>query len=358
MKRYLSWACALLLIISTTGAGLSSNATERVNEKAATARRGAVDEALSLLPPSDLIAEVNAGRFFHELLPRLAAILPGTTVTLIADLNEIISKTGVDLSGLKTAVIGGKAQAEGLKGSLVAIVQGLELDPKRAEEAVKNEGGEFRSLEHQDQPIYLVALKPRGELKPEKAVEKGTELAFASLGPRGTVLGDLAGVKSVLEAQADPSKRGSNAALIQALKEINTSGLIRFAADLPATARQGLSQMGDLFKQLAEVKMISGTLDLTSDLGASLEARLRTSSPNEATQLETNLKSLILFGKSLLGGNQNARLQTISQLLDQIKISTRSADVSVSILVPSSLLETLLRPEKKAAPANNATAKS
>ncbi len=346
MKRYLSWAGALLLVISTTGTGLSLNAAERANEKAAAVRQGLVDEALSLLPPSDLIAEVNAGRFLQELLPRLETILPGATVTLIADLNKITNKTGLDLSRLQTAVIGARAQGEGLKGSFVAIVQGLELDPKRIEEVVKNEGGEFRSLEHQGQSIYLVALKPKGELKPEEAAGKSAELAFALLARQGAVLGDLAGVKSVLEAQTDSSRRGSNAALIQALKEVNTSGLIRFAAHLPATARQGLSEMGDLFKQVAEVKMISGSLDLRDDLSASLEARLRTASPNEATQLESSLKSLILFGKSLLEGNQNARLRLISQLLDQIKIGTRSADVSLSVLVPGSLIEALLRPEK------------
>ena len=55
----------------------------------------------------------------------------------------------------------------------------------------------------------------------------------------------------------------------------------------------------------------------------------------------------------MLGGNQDPTMQMLNKLLDQIKLSLQTKDVSLGLIVPRELYEILLKPEQKAAPAKN-----
>jgi len=357
MDRILNWTLALALLAGTAGAGLNAGGASRVNERAAAVRPAAVDESLALLPASDLIAVVDVARFFNELLPRVKAVAPDDVAKFTEDINKFTSKTGIDPAKVKTAVIGIRMEGNAQTGEVAAILEGLTIDPKRIEAAVKDEKGEFKTMEHKGKPFYLAISKPQDkEKEKEKDKDKAQsadgkpaperdEVAFAQLDKQGVVVGDVSSVKNVLDAQAGAGNSKANAALGEALKEAERlgrgSGLLRFVANLPESARQGLSSQGDLFKQLAAVKLIFGSLGVTGDLGVALDAKLRTGSNSEATELETSLKNLVQLGKMFLGGNQDPKMQAFNKLLDEenLKFGVQTSDVSLSITLPKSVLD-------------------
>jgi hypothetical protein len=349
MQRFLSWTLAIALLTGLAGASLS--AVERMTERAATTTPMPVDE-IALLPASDLIAVVNVNRFFGELLPKIKADAPAEIAKATKEMEEFSAQTGIDLAKVKTAVIGVKL--DGQSGSGAAILQGLSFDAARIEATVKSKNGEFKTTDYKGRPIYTVKMKAAAQVADAAAaagvpLRTGDEMNFAALDGQTAVAGDLAGVKSVLDAQSGGGNQ-ANAGLNTALKDTKASGLVRFAANLPESLRQGLSSQGDLFQQIAAIKMIFGSFDLAGDMSAALDATLRTGSKDDATQLETGLKSLVFLGKSFLGGNQDPQMQAINQLLDQIKISAQTSDVSLSIMLPRTLMNQFTTPAKKLEP--------
>lgn len=344
MHRFLSWTLATVLLTGLVSASLS--AVGKITGSRVAAAPAIADE-VALLPQSDLIAVVDVSRFFSEVVPKIKTDAPADIAKMTKEMEEFASQTGIDPTKIKTAILGAKLQGE---SSTAIILQGLSFDAKLIETTVKSKNGEFKTTDYKGRQIITVKMKAMAQAVSAAAsagvsLNTGDDINFAALDGQTAVAGDLAGVKSVLDAQAGSS--AVNSGLSAALKDTKATGLVRFAANLPESVRKDLDGQGDIFKQLSAIKLISGSLDLTSDLSPSLDALLRTGSADEASQLETGLKSLIFLGKSFLGGNQDPQMQSINQLLDQVKISTRTTDVSFSLAVPRALLDKLTAPEKK-----------
>ncbi|HMY76900.1 MAG TPA: hypothetical protein PLQ88_34085, partial [Blastocatellia bacterium] len=66
----------------------------------------ATDELIGLLPASDIIATVDVGRLFNELLPRLANLQAGGLEKMAKELTDFTQKTGIDPSKVRNAVLG------------------------------------------------------------------------------------------------------------------------------------------------------------------------------------------------------------------------------------------------------------
>jgi hypothetical protein len=303
------------------------------------------DDLLALLPASDVLGVVDAGRAFTDLLPRLKSIWPSGFAGLTRSLESFTSKTGIDPTQLKTAVLGVKIGGTG-SGQGVVILQGANVDPKRVEAAVVQEKGGFKAQDYKGKTIYTVTPPPpapkpaNGTEPPPKQPEKPSPISFALLGNQVVALGDVPSIQSVLDAQAVPPKTNPNAELGAVLKETK-AGLIRFAAVLPESLRQSLSANGDLFKQIAAVKVIFGSFDFANDFSAALDTRLRTASASDASQLEASLKSLVVLAKSFLG--QDQKLAVLGQLLDLVTIAAQSNDVAVSLALPRALIDQLAK---------------
>jgi len=55
----------------------------------------------------------------------------------------------------------------------------------------------------------------------------------------------------------------------------------------------------------------------------------------------------------MLGGNQEPMMQAITQLLNEIKISTQTNDVAVALKIPRALFDQALKPETRKAENKN-----
>lgn len=293
-----------------------------------------VDESLMLLPPSDLVIVIDAGRVFEAMMPQLKTVGMDEIAQMMKALDEFTSKTGIDPRAIKTAVIGVKMpDAEAKSGSGAVIIQGLTIDPQKLAAAAKAQQSEFKTLTHQGKTFY-VASPLKSSTPSDKTTLAGVgEVAFALLDQSRVVAGDVASVKRVLETQTGASQSGSNALLGETLRETKSSGWIRFAANLPASFSQEVQKSGEAFQPFASVKVLSGSIafDTAEGAAAAIDFKLHTSATSEASRLETHLKGLILTGKTFLNETKDPQSQMAAQLLGQVQIGAQANDVSVSL---------------------------
>ncbi|MBO0726102.1 MAG: hypothetical protein J2P52_10920 [Blastocatellia bacterium] len=357
MRNFFSVALIFNLIISAASGSIAQSAPQKrasipiVGPTAGAVELGAAliepsleprDELVAMLPASDLVAVVDFGRAFNELLPKLAGFSVGGLDKLAKSIQDFTLKTGIDPSKIQSAVAG--MTMEGSQGIGVVIIQGIDPDPKQIEAAMKEFGSEFKTSDYNGKTIYNVASK----VNPPSAGSfslKTDEFALAALGRQKVALGDLKVVKQVIDIQAGAAKGGVSAAMAGALKETRASALVRFALNIPENLRSEAANQGDLFKSVATIKMILGTFDVASDFGLSLDTIIRTASQNDATDLENGLKGLVSLGRDIFAGGADPKTHLFAQLLDQVKIGSKVNDVSLSINLSREILEQLTKKE-------------
>lgn len=295
----------------------------------------AVAEVVALLPASDGVAVVDVARLVNELLPQFRALAPTQAVKFEKEISEFIGETGIDPYRIKSAVIGFKMSES---NSVSAIIDGITFDPNRLITSIKAKDPkqEVKTVEYKGKQIFVVTSVQAGK------VGFNEDMAYTQLDGDRVALGNLSGVKSVL----DGGNGAANAALSSLLAQTN-SGLLRFAANLPASATKGLAEQGDMFSQLATIKTVFGSLDLTSGMNLLLDTKLRTGSSDEAGKLQNSLSALVGLGKMFLGGNNDPAMQALMQVIDLVKINAQNTDVALSLTVPKSVFDQFSAAEKK-----------
>lgn len=294
-----------------------------------------VDELVGLLPASDLVAVVDVGRAFNDLLPRLANLTVGGLDKMAKEVQEFTAKTGIDPAKVQSAVLGFSMNGAQANGAI--ILAGLDLDDKKIEAAIKSYNAEFKTTEYKGKLIYNLITKVKSPSAGPVSV-KTDETAFVSLSSQRLALGDLSALKNVIDISTGAAKGGVTPALLGALKETSSSALVRFTVNIPENLRQEAASQGDLFKSVSTIKLILGTFDVANDFSLALDALMRTPSQPEAAELESGLKGLVTLVRGFLGGG-DPKTDVFGQLLDQIKIGTKANDVSLSITVPRSLID-------------------
>ncbi|MBS1810370.1 MAG: hypothetical protein JST84_19560 [Acidobacteria bacterium] len=292
-------------------------------------------DSVALLPSSDAVAVVDVARLVNELLPQFRAIAPGQAVKFEQEISEFINETGIDPYKIKSAVIGVKMSDS---NSVSAIIEGITFDPNRLITAIKGKDNkqEVKTLDYKGKQIFVVtstkAAKARGN----------EEMAFTQLDADRVALGNLTGVKTALDGGNGASNTALNTLLAQ-----TSNALIRFAANIPDTAKRGLAEQGDMFAQFSTIKTVFGSLDLTRELSLLLDTKLRTGSSDEASKLQTSLAALVGLGKMFLGGNNDPAIQALTQVIDLVKINAQDTDVALSLMIPKSVFDQFAEAEKK-----------
>jgi hypothetical protein len=307
-----------------------------VNRAAATAADN--EELLALLPESDLVAVIDIQRVFTDLLPRLKGLSTFGIGKTVSELETLAKLAGIEPKQIQAAVLGVKMTETLSRGSGVLLLQGVDVDAKKISEAAKSGGGELKTTEQNGKSFFTLSVKNPGAPADAKADAKPDEIYFALLDNRRVAIGDQAGLKALL---AGGAKKTDPATLSKALKETKASGLVRFAGNLPEALREMLASQGELFTQVAAVKLIFGSFDLNADNTATLDGRLRTASSNDAAQLKESLNGLISLGQAFLGGSDDPTMKLYGQLINQVKLGGQGSDVSLLLVLPKELMEKL-----------------
>src|SRR5262245_8068520 len=298
-------------------------------------------ELIAMLPASDLIALVDVGRAFNELLPKLVGLEFGGVDKLAKSIQDFTQKTGVDPSKIQNAVI--SLSMDGPQASGVVIIRGIDPDSNQIEAVMKEFGGEFKASDYKGKTVYNIVSKVKAPSAGPLSL-KTDETALAPLGAQLVAFGDQKVVKQIIDIQTGAAKGGVSAAMTGALNETRASALLRFALNIPESIRAEAANQGDLFKSVSAIKMVLGAFDVGGDLSLSLDAIIRAASLNDAVELENGLKGLVELVKGIFGGG-DPTANFIAQLLDQVKIGSKSSDVSLSISVPRALLDQLTKKE-------------
>ena len=389
MKTLFHWFLALSLIFSL---GL-------INSNADRPATIPTDNSLALLPKSDVVAVLDVSRLVNDLLPKAKQAWPEQMAKFEKEISEVVSKaakSGLDLYKIKSLTISLKLFGKETTGAM--IVDGLTITPEMMAKEDKN----TKSVEYKGKTMYIETPKPEAKAptktpaknarkpvarsktkagakaKPARtksstpapggiplgdvtdlASNMGTSLlknstAFVQLDAERVAFGDEPEVKAVIDAltgSADPTSLLGND-LTAALQETRAPGLLRFAMNIPDSARQA-AQSEEFLKNLAFTKMVLGTLDVTEEMSFLLDAKLRTGSAEEATKLHESLAALLGLGKMMLGGNQDPLMAMLNTLLDQIRLSPQANDVTLAITVPRELYETFLKSAPKTTPAKD-----
>jgi hypothetical protein len=300
----------------------------------ATTRAADSEELLALLPESDLVAVIDIPRVFTDLLPKLKGISTFGIGRTVSELETFAKLAGIEPKQIQAAVLGVKMTESLSRGSGVLLLQGADVDTKKISEAAKASSGELKTIEQGGRSFFTLSVKNPGA----PADAKPDEIHFALLDNKRVAIGDQAGLKSLL---AGGAKKTDPAVLGKALKETKASGLVRFAGNLPEAVREMLASQGELFAQVAAVKLIFGSFDLNADNSATLDGRLRTASSNEAAQLKESLNGLISLGQAFLGGSDDPTMKLYGQLLNQVKLGVQGSDVSLLLVLPKEMMGSL-----------------
>lgn len=355
MRRFFSSVLMLCLIACPVLAQTAKPATKVPASAPATATLSpagapAADALIGLLPASDVIAVVDISRLFNELLPRLAGIQTGGVDKLAKQITDFTQKTGIDPAKVQSAVLG--FSLEGTQGKGAVLVSGLDLSTPQIEAAMKEFKTEFKSSEYKGRTLFNIVSKVKAPEAGPLSV-KTDETALAALGAQKFVFGDLSVVKNVIDISSGDAKGGVSPTMSGALAETRANALLRFALNVPESLKQGAADQGDLFKSVGAIKLVLGTFDVAADLSLSLDALMRTASQKDATELEEGLKGLVSLIKGIFGGGSgDPKTDFIGQLIDQVKVSSKLSDVSLSITLPRALLDQLSKkPASSASPA-------
>ena len=379
MHKFFSWILAALLVVSSAALNPEVNASgAKARSVPSTRTAMAADDSIAILPKSDVVVVIDVNRLVNDLLPKVKQAWPTQFAKLEKEFTEgLVATAKIDIYKVKTLSIGLKLFGDTATGAM--IVEGVPLTAEMTADS--------RPTSYKGKTLYVekpqpadakstakgkaaasAKAKPATGNAPAKssldnvagvASNMGASLlknktAFVQLDEGRVAVGDESEVKAVIDALLGSPSPDSNVGseLSAALKETSATGLIRFAVTVPDSARQ-MAAGEDFLKNLAVTKMVLGTLDVSADLSLWLDAKLRTGSAEDATKLHESLAALLGLGKMMLGGNQDPTMQMLNKLLDQIKLSLQTKDVSLGLIVPRELYEILLKPEQKAAPAKN-----
>ncbi|HEX4948603.1 MAG TPA: hypothetical protein VFZ34_18150 [Blastocatellia bacterium] len=381
MKTLSRWMLALALVLSS--ALLQSNA-DPVN-----ARAVSVDNSISLLPNSDVVVVLDVNRLMNDLLPKAKQAWPEQMAQFEKGMAEFVSEAaqdGVDIYKVKSLAIGLKMFGDKVTGAM--IIDGLTVTP----EMIAREKKDSKVVEYKGKTLYVELPKPEAKpttKTPAKRAGAKTSTArtksvarsktksakTSTAAPGGLPVGEVSGlannlgtgflkdktamvqldegrmalgdeleVKAIIDAlTGSPTAAGNiSSELSSALQETRTNGVLRFAVNIPDSARQAALRE-EFLKNLAVTRMVLGTLDISDDMSLSLDAKLRTGSADDATKLHESLAALLGLGKMMLGGNQDPTMVMLNKLLDQIRISPQTNDVTLALTIPRELYETFIK---------------
>lgn len=299
-----------------------------------------ISDSLALLPASDAVAVIDVSRVMNELLPQIRNISPDMAKSVEKGLNEMVGATGIDLTKVRSAVIGMSLAGQNASGA--AIIEGVAFDAGKIQAALKDKKQETKVVEYKGKQLYVVPSKDAAKAGEKVGLGIDGDFAFTQIGSDRIAVGTLSGVKGVVDGGS-----GNANSAIGAVLEQTKAGLIRFAANIPDSAKDGLAAQGDLFKQIATIKLMFGTFDMSSDFSVSLDTKMRTGNTDDASKLQTSLAGLVGIGKMFLGGNNDPTMTAINSVLDMIRIGAEGNDVSMGLTIPRSVFDKIAEASKK-----------
>lgn len=307
---------------------------------------------LSSLPTSDLVVFVDLQRIMTEIVPRLLAKDPATLLKVTSAINEVKTKSGVNLLAIDSIVLGVQFDAA-IKHNMkkenigIAILAHGDFDANALIAFVKRETkGKFHEETYGGKVIYSEP-KPA---PPRKKADRETA-ALTVLDANTVAVGDLPQIRAAIDAFA--GKERVDPSLVQ-LAERDSSSIIGMAGNMPASLVKDLKETAPPNDEMAQVinKALAGIKQVFCSIGATpadfnVITGARLSSAEQAASISDMLLGL--------------RQQAISQvpdpqtrgLLESLQITAQGEEIQLRADIKNEIVQefvaSMMKEEKSTA---------
>lgn len=288
---------------------------------------------MASLPASDAVAQIKIKQLLNEAIPRILVNNPTRLAQVNASIEDFKTRTGLDARMFDQVALGAKFTYPGAgvtKVQAVALAKGaFSADAMVAAGRVAS-NGKYREEKHQGKTIYVFTLDQ--DIRMLGVFDfRVNELAVAPLGTDTLALGDLAGVRSVIDVTRH-SKR-ANAELI-ALASRDPNAVIGFGANISEQLVSNID-IGNapIGADLAKLRQVYGSVGTTEkDLEVFIAARAVNA--EAAKSLGDTLEGLKQFGALLVGRLSGARGVLAKSALTNLQIVTAANELQIRTAVP------------------------
>jgi len=344
--RILAFATLISLLANVAMFAAPADTYGKRSGKAVPARNARL---VSLLPASDAVLTFNTKKFLTDGLPRVLQANAGLLGKVTSGLDEIQTKTGIDLRKFDEVSVGLTiTQNENKKIKLdgVALASGDINAAAMIAVAKLASKGAYREEKIAGRTVYVFAVndaatKAAANAKHAAVIDDvvnhmTTSIAVAAYDQNLLVIGLLPRVRETLEG------RSHTAQDIAALLQRNPTAVMSFAAKTPAGFEGMLPLSNDeMGKNLRSIRYVAGSLDMTP-VGGSLRLMARTTTAEQANSLKATVDGLQMVGTALLGGGNSPSKQVYSRMIKSAKFGQTGSDVTLDLLVPQADIDTLV----------------
>jgi hypothetical protein len=261
---------------------------------------------MASLPESDAVAQVKLKQLLNEAMPSILANNPAKLAEVNASIDRFKDRTGLDPRMFQQIALGVRFTypAEGVtKLQTVALANGAFSSAAMVAAGRVASNGKYREEKYQDKTIYVFRLDENIKLL---GVFDFTilELAAAPLDANTLALGDVAGVRSVIDASRQ--RKRVNAELIS-LASRDPNAIIGFGSNF-SEQLVGHLDIGNapIAADLRTLRQVYGSV-ATTERELQLFLAARAVNAQAAKNLGDTLEGLKQFGALLVGRLSGAK---------------------------------------------------
>jgi hypothetical protein len=315
----------LAFVIAALSGTLSLEAQAQTRGRSTTA---AAPSLMASLPESDAVAQVRVKQLLSEAMPRILANNPAKLAEVNASIERFKDRTGLDPRMFQQVALGVRFTypAEGVtKLETVGLANGTFSAPAMVAAGRVASNGKYREEKYQDKTIYVFTLEENIKLLGVFDF-RITELAAAPLDANTLALGDLAGVRKVIDVSRQ--RKRANAELI-ALANRDPNAVIGFGSNITEQLVDNLD-IGNapIAADLRTLRQVYGSVGTTErDLQLFLAARAVNA--QAAKNLGDTLEGLKQFGAFLVGRLSGAKGVLAKSALSNMSIATDANELQL-----------------------------
>lgn len=291
-------------------------------------------DPLPALPTSNIVAFANVQRILVEVVPRLMMKDPATLLKMTTALNDVYTKTGVNLLSIDRIAAGlqfiGPATHDMKKDNLgIAIIAHGDFDADRfitfLKQTVNNKGS------HESYGGKTIYIEPRPAPPAIKTDRQTAAVTF--LDDHTMVIGDLPQVRATVDAATGKGRVDST--LVQ-LATRDPSSLIGLAGNVPPELIKDLqSTMSDDPTEQAIGKLLTGLKQVFASFGATQTEFDATTGARFETEAEAQSISDLLLGLRQQAA-ANVDVQELRELISAVQITAQGDQVQIKASLPNS----------------------
>jgi hypothetical protein len=314
------------------------------------------NQLMSLLPPSEAAASIDARRFFGEALPQILSSNQPLLSEILTKFDEMKTKAGVDYKQFHTVAVGVssiKAVENGYDYEPIVLARG-QFNSFQLMLAVKTAAnGKFREEKIGERVVYVFSPqaaieKNKDKINNSKIAEYlnkflpgvNKEMALTPYDTNTLVFGSVSRVREMFESKTRISAEVMN------LASRKPGAVVNFGALTPT----GLSQyieldMDELGQNLNGVRQVSGSLDVVSG-STLLSIGAKTVDVAQAKGLKETITSLQSLFAPILKNSKREDQKIHGRMLESAKVAQTGNELTLDVQVPQTDLNVIVGAKK------------